>query len=182
MRTVQSKRELGWGLGPEQDPFTVTLSVWETGSRTAMEWGMSSLRRAALSSVQGSTWPIVIRTGTPFPTTNSAWHRTIAARRLSCLSCPPLWKARGSHLPSGTSQFFRSSIGSHIPLPGQHSLNASVPSIRFGYQDTCETLRKVSGCIGQGSVMVPLTVSHSQGTSSWTNNSYKDSCQTLQNL
>lgn len=27
MKKVQSKRELGWGLGPEQDPFMTTFSI-----------------------------------------------------------------------------------------------------------------------------------------------------------
>lgn len=180
MRTIQSKGELDWGLGLEQDPFTVTLFVWETGSRTAMGRGRGSLRRATFSSVQGSPWPIRIRAGTPFSTTCFAWHRAWLPEGCLVQAVFHYEKLEEAIYLLAPVSFFRSSIGSHTPLSGQYSLNASAPSIHLGYQDTCDTLRKVSDCIGQESMMVSPTVSHSQSASSWTNNSYKDSCQTAE--
>lgn len=128
-----------------------------------MGMGMGSLRRAALSSVQGSPWPIGRRAGTPFPTTCSAWHRARLPGGCLVHAVFHYEKQEEAICPLAPVSF---SEVPHTPLHGQYSLNTSAPSIHLGYQDTCEALRKVSDCIGQGSVMVSSIVSHSQGTSS----------------
>lgn len=75
---VQSKREVGWGLGPEQDPFMKTFFIMGNRKRrTAAGLGDGGSEESCRQqSVQGSPWLVEIRTVAHFFTTCSAWQRT----------------------------------------------------------------------------------------------------------
>lgn len=113
MRMVQSKRELGWRLGPEQDLFTTTFSIMRNGGVLPQGLGWAVWDSWPQQRVPGSPWPAGIRAVAPYPTTCSAWHRTYGCQEHHLVQDVSHYEKQEEAIcPLSNSQFFRSSIGS----------------------------------------------------------------------